>query len=115
MHAHAHTCEECAWRVRERISFLLGLCLKLKNECNKWKNNFYEMKGDVGTSSHEKERNKKMPTARQKAIHNPIPTSLFLSRSYPFYVGIWIPLCFCAYVFCVFSAFKATFLRKAKK
>ena len=26
----------------------------------KWKNHFYEMKGDVGMSLHEKERNKKM-------------------------------------------------------
>ena len=31
---------------------------------NKWKNHFYEMKGDVGMSLHEKERNKKMPTPR---------------------------------------------------
>ena len=30
-----------------------------KNEWNKWKNHFYEMKGDVGMSLHEKERNKK--------------------------------------------------------
>ena len=28
----------------------------------KWKNHFYEMKGDVGMALHEKERNKKMPT-----------------------------------------------------
>ena len=40
----------------------------------KWKNHFYEMKGDVGMS---KERNKKMPTPRHKVTHNPIPTSLF--------------------------------------
>ena len=51
----------------------------MKNEWNKWKNHFYEMKGDVGMSVHEKERNKKMPTPRHKLIHNPIPTSLFLS------------------------------------
>ena len=38
------------------------------------------MKGDVGMSLHEKERNKKMPTPRHKATHNPIPTSLFLPR-----------------------------------
>ena len=44
---------------------------------NKWKNHFYEMKGDVGMSLHEKERNKKMPTPRHKVTHNPIPTSLF--------------------------------------
>ena len=37
------------------------------------------MKGDVGMSLHEKERNK-MPTPRHKATHNPIPTSLFLPR-----------------------------------
>ena len=43
---------------------------------NKWKNHFYEMKGDVGMSLHEKERNT-MPTPRHKATHNPIPTSLF--------------------------------------
>ena len=43
---------------------------------NKWKNHFYEIKGDVGMSLHEKERNT-MPTPRHKATHNPIPTSLF--------------------------------------
>ena len=44
---------------------------------DKWKNHFYEMKGDVRMSLHEKERNKKMPTPRHKVTHNPIPTSLF--------------------------------------
>ena len=43
----------------------------------KWKNHFYEMKGDVGMLLHEKGRNKKMPTPRHKVTHNPIPTSLF--------------------------------------
>ena len=43
----------------------------------KWKNHFYEIKGDVGMSLHEKERNKKMPTPRHKVTHNPIPTSFF--------------------------------------
>ena len=56
--------------------YLLGLRPKMKNEWNKWKNHFYEMKEDVGMSLHEKERNK-MPTPRHKATHNPIPTSLF--------------------------------------
>ena len=28
----------------------------------------------------KKKRNKKMPSPRHKLIHNPIPTSLFLSR-----------------------------------
>ena len=43
----------------------------------KLKNHFYEMKGDVRMSLHEKERNKKMSTPRHKVTHNPIPTSLF--------------------------------------
>ena len=34
----------------------LGLCTKVKNEWNKWKNHFREMKEDVGMSSQEKER-----------------------------------------------------------
>ena len=35
----------------------MGLCPKtLKKESNKWKNHFYEIKGDVGMPSHEKER-----------------------------------------------------------
>ena len=55
------------------------VCPKMKNEWNKWKNHFYEVKGDVGLSLHEKERNK-MPTPRHKVTHNPIPTSLFLPR-----------------------------------
>ena len=29
---------------------------KEKNEWNKWKNHFHEMKGGVGMSSHEKQR-----------------------------------------------------------
>ena len=28
----------------------------MKNEWNKWNNHFFEMKGDVGMSGHEKER-----------------------------------------------------------
>ena len=43
---------------------------RTKNEWNKWKNHFYEMKGDVGMSLHKKERNKKMPTPRHKVTHN---------------------------------------------
>ena len=58
--AHARAKSTCARR-KENIS--LGLLPKrMKNEWNKWKNHFYEMKGDVGMSLHEKERNKKMPT-----------------------------------------------------
>ena len=60
----------------------MGLCPKKKKEWNKWKNHFYEMKGEVGISWHEKESNKKWPTPRQKVIHNPIPTSLLFCLSY---------------------------------
>ena len=38
------------------------------------------MKGEVGISRHEKERQQeKWPTPRQKVIHNPIPSFLFCS------------------------------------
>ena len=40
-----------------------------KNEWNKWKNHFYEMKGDVGISLHEKERNK-MPIYTKSQSHS---------------------------------------------
>ena len=48
-----------AWHVN-----VLGFC---QNEWNKWKNHFHEMKGDVGMSSHEKEREQE--TQRQKVTH----------------------------------------------
>ena len=54
---------------------------RMKNEWNKWKNHFYEMKGDVGMSLREKERNKKMPTPRHKVTHNPIPTIFVSSKT----------------------------------
>ena len=54
-----------------------GANTKMPQKKDEWKNHFYEMKGDVGMSLHEKERNKKMPTPRHKVTHNPIPTSLF--------------------------------------
>ena len=80
---------------RSACSALLGLCPKVKNEWNKCKYHFHEMKGDVGMLM-KKKGNKKMPT---KVIHNPIPTSLFLSNLSPFYVGIWIPVCIV--LFCI--------------
>ena len=66
-----------AVETRNKQYFLMGLSPKMKNEWNKWKNHFYEMKGDVVMSLHGKERNKKMPTPIHKVTHNPIPTSLF--------------------------------------
>ena len=49
---------------------------KEKNELNKWKNHFIEMKGDVGMSVHEKEGKQVNATPTHKTIYNPIPTSL---------------------------------------
>ena len=66
----------CKYRAQRKE--WLVLCPIIKKM--KWKNHFYEMKGDVGMSLHEKGRNKKMPTPRHKVTHNPIPTSLFLPR-----------------------------------
>ena len=62
-------------------------------ECNvhKWKNHFYDMKGDVGMSLHEKKGNKKMSTPRHKLIHNSFPTSLCAEKrcfvSYEYIIG----------------------------
>ena len=43
-------------RVHSLVRALRILGFAIKNEWNKWKNHFYEMKGDVGMSVHEKER-----------------------------------------------------------
>ena len=37
-------------------SGVIAITISLKSEWNKWKNHFYEMKGGVGMSLHEKER-----------------------------------------------------------
>ena len=42
-----------AW---DSAPFCWGFYPKVKNEWNKCKNHFNEMKGDVGMSSHEKEK-----------------------------------------------------------
>ena len=42
------------------------------------------MKGDVGMPLHEKEDEQEDATPKQKLIHNPIPTSLFVSDVYLF-------------------------------
>ena len=36
-------------------SIFIGALPQIKNMWNKWKNHFFEMKGDVGMSVHEKE------------------------------------------------------------
>ena len=68
---------EIGLSMRVRSPIRGGACAWEWTYINKWKNHFYEMKGDVGMSLHEKERNKKMPTPRHKVTHNPIPSSLF--------------------------------------
>ena len=60
----------------------VGALPQNENELNKWKNHLCEMKGDVGISRNENEKNKNMPTPRQSVIHNLIPPSLFLSRQH---------------------------------
>ena len=76
--------------VRVRMRVHKSTCARRKppkkNEWNKWKNHFYEMKGDVGMSLHEKERNKKMPTPRHKVTHNPIPIYIFVSSKTTTYI-----------------------------
>ena len=42
-----------AHRPAQNITFVMP---RMKNEWNKGKNHLYEMKGDVGMSGHEKER-----------------------------------------------------------
>ena len=46
----------------------------MKNEWNKWKNHFYEMKGDVGMSVHEKER-KQEDAYTKTQTHSLFPSS----------------------------------------
>ena len=75
--ACACACVTCIYVL---ATHFVGALPQKKNVWNKWKYNFYEMKGDVGMSLHENGRNKKMPTPRHKVTHNPIPTSLFLPR-----------------------------------
>ena len=44
----------CVRKVYVSRGAKIVVCPKMKNEWNKWKNHFYEMKGDVGLSLHEK-------------------------------------------------------------
>ena len=59
------------------------------------------MKWDVGMSLHKKKRDKKMPTPRQKVIHNPIPTSLLKILIHFMVIGICTSVCIALFV--VFS------------
>ena len=74
--------------LRKNIVGAFAPKLRIKNEWNKWKNHFCEMKGDVGMSVHEKEREQEdMPTPRHKLIHNPILHLCFFQDNNVFYVG----------------------------
>ena len=91
--AHAREKSTCA-------THLVGaLPQRMKNEWNKWKNHFYEMKGDVGMSLHEKERNKKMPTQDTKSLITPsLHLCFFQDYNVHFHAGNWMSRC-CAVCF----------------
>ena len=57
----------------------------MKNELNKWKNHFYEMKGDVGMSRHKKEKEQE---PRHKSFITPSLHLCFLQDHSVFHVGI---------------------------
>ena len=67
-----------------------GMCLIHTDDNNvtsrkyKWKNHFSEIKGDVGMSCHEKER--EQDAHQDKVIYNPIPTSLFCDKNVALFV-----------------------------
>ena len=94
-------------RVRMRVQNLAtqrkhlvgALPQRMKNEWNKWKNHFYEMKGDVWMSLHEKERNKKMPTQDTKSLITPsLHLCFFQDYNVHFHAGNWMSRC-CAVCF----------------
>ena len=96
MGGHARAERVCA-RARARCKDLVfvGALPQKTNEWNKCKNHFYEMKGDVVMSLHEKERNKKMPIYTKKVTHNPIPTFFFFQdHNVTYFAGNWISRCF---------------------
>ena len=70
-------------------SLLVALPTCLEMHLYKWKNHFNEMKGDVGISSHEKEREQEDVCIHQdrKSFNNLIPTYLFCSKLLLFIYG----------------------------
>ena len=91
--AHARAKSTCA---RRNVG---ALPQRMKNEWNKWKNHFYEMKGDVGMSLHEKERNKKIPTQDTKSLITPsLHLCFFQDYNVHFHAGNWMSRC-CAVCF----------------
>ena len=86
----------CACKIYVRATQRWGFA---QNEWNKWKNHFYEMKGDVGMSLHEKERNKKMPTQDTKSLITPsLHLCFFQDYNVHFHAGNWMSRC-CAVCF----------------
>ena len=49
-----------------------------ENEWNKWKNHFYEMKGDVGMLLHEKKGTRKCLHQDTKSLITPSPIYIFV-------------------------------------
>ena len=80
---------------QNNISFLLGLCPKMENEWNKWKNHFCEMKGDVGMSCHKKERNKKILHQDTKSFITPSLHLCFFEDHNIFHIDILDVKLFC--------------------
>ena len=78
-------------RAVQRIYFVGALPQK-KNEWNKWKNHFYEMKGDVGMSLHEKERNKKRCLHQDtKSLITPsLHLCFFQDHNITYFAGNWM-------------------------
>ena len=65
---------------------------KMKNEWNKWKNHFYEMKGDVGMSLHEKEREQE--DAYTKSLITPsLHHCFFQDHNIHSHAGNWMSRC----------------------
>ena len=55
----------------------------MKNNYDKWKTHFFEMKGGVGMSSHKKESEQEDAFTQTQTIHNPIMLTVpALTRSY---------------------------------
>ena len=83
-------------RATQRNHLVGALPQRMKNEWNKWKNHFYEMKGDVGMSLHEKERNKKMPTQDTKSLITPsLHLCFFQDYNVHFHAGKWMSCLLC--------------------
>ena len=72
---------------------------RMKNEWNKWKNHFYEMKGDVGMSLHEKKGTRRCLHQDTKSLITPsLHLCFFQDYNVHFHAGNWMSRC-CAVCF----------------